>query len=183
MRAAWVLLPVLGSPLLHAPVMRWDLAQPLKRPIDGGRTWRGRRLLGDNKTWRGALAMTTGPLIATLALSRSAWWRSRLPAELRDAPALPLGALLGASVWVGELPNSLIKRRLDIAPGAQQRGPAGVAISVVDQFDFVLGAAVLLRPLWRMGARDVAEAAAVVTAVHLPLNVAGKLLGVRDSFL
>ncbi|MFB6219607.1 MAG: CDP-archaeol synthase, partial [Halobacteriaceae archaeon] len=23
------------------------------RPIDGGRTWRGRRLLGDGKTWRG----------------------------------------------------------------------------------------------------------------------------------
>jgi hypothetical protein len=46
--------PVLGAPLAHAPVLRFDLLKPLKRPIDGGRTLNGRRLLGDNKTWRGA---------------------------------------------------------------------------------------------------------------------------------
>ncbi len=183
MAARWVLLPVLGSPLLHAPVMRWDLARPLKRPIDGGRTWRGRRLLGDNKTWRGALAMTAGPALATVVLSRCAWWRARVPAPVAAADPLVLGALLGASVWLGELPNSFLKRQFGIPPGEQQRTVAGVAISVVDQFDFVLGAVLLLRPVWRMRAADVAEAAAVVTAVHLPLNVAGRLLGVRSTWL
>lgn len=183
MRAAWTLLPILGSPVVHAPVMKLDRLRALKRPIDGGATVRGRRVFGDNKTWRGALCMTAGPLLATVALSRSAWWRSKVPAEVAAANPVALGALLGASVWAGELPNSFAKRQLGIAPGSQDRSPAGVAISALDQFDFVLGAAVLLRPVWKPGARDVAEMAAVVTAAHLPLNVAGKLLGVRSSWL
>ena len=183
MRAAWVLLPILGSPVVHAPVMKTDALQRWKRPIDGGRTLRGRRLLGDNKTWRGAAMMTAGPLLATALLSRTSWWRAKVPAEVAGANPLVLGTLLGASVWVGELPNSFLKRQLGIAPGAQNRSAAGVAISVLDQFDFVLGVAVLVRPVWRPTAPDVAEMAGVVTLVHLPLNVAGKLLGVRSSWL
>ncbi len=183
MRAAWVLLPILGSPIVHAPIMRTDALKALKRPIDGGHTLRGRRLLGDNKTWRGALAMTAGPLLATTLLSRTRWWRAKVPAEVAAADPVLLGTVLGASVWVGELPNSFLKRQLGIAPGTQDRSAAGVAISVVDQFDFVLGMVLLVRPVWRPTARDVAELVTVVTAVHLPLNVVGKLLGVRSSWL
>ena len=65
--APWTLLPVLGAPLLHAPVLRFDLLTAVKRPIDGGRTFGGRRILGDNKTWRGALVMVTGVEAAALA--------------------------------------------------------------------------------------------------------------------
>ena len=183
MAARWVYLPVLGAPLLHAPILRWDLLGSWKRPIDGGRSLRGRRLLGDNKTWRGAAAMTAGPLVATVALSRCGWWRSRLPAEVREASPAALGALLGLSVWVGELPNSFAKRRLGIAPGTQRSSPGGVALTVLDQGDFVLASALLLRPVWRMRLRDVAEAFATVAAVHLPISALGKLLGVRSSAL
>jgi hypothetical protein len=45
----WVIAPVLGGYLAHAPVLRFDLLHHLGRPIDGGATLRGRRLLGDNK--------------------------------------------------------------------------------------------------------------------------------------
>jgi len=38
------------------------------RPIDGGRTWNGRRLLGDGKTWRGTAAgVLAGVGLAVLA--------------------------------------------------------------------------------------------------------------------
>ena len=60
MSALWLFLPVLGAPLLHAPVLRWDLLPALGRPLDGGAHVGGRRILGDNKTWRGALCMTAG---------------------------------------------------------------------------------------------------------------------------
>jgi len=53
MSAAWTFLPVLGAPILHAPVLRWDLPTGLQRPIS-------RRWFGANKTWRGALVMTVG---------------------------------------------------------------------------------------------------------------------------
>jgi CDP-2,3-bis-(O-geranylgeranyl)-sn-glycerol synthase len=157
-------------------VLRFDLLRGLKRPLDGGLTWRGRRLLGDNKTWRGALVMTCGPVLATVVLHRFAWYRRRLPVE---ADPVLLGALLGVSTVAGELPNSFLKRRLGIAPGAQRNA----VLTVFDQADFVLTAAVLLRPVYRMSARETAEVFAIVAAVHVPINLIGHVLGVRSSAL
>jgi CDP-2,3-bis-(O-geranylgeranyl)-sn-glycerol synthase len=177
--ARWVFLPVLGAAALHAPVLRFDLLRAWKRPIDGARTFRGRRLLGDNKTWRGAAVMSAGPLLATTALFRHPGYRERLPDELRHANPLLLGALLGVSTVAGELPNSFAKRQLGIAPGTQ----CNAALSLFDQADFVLAAWLLLRPLYRMSPREVAEVFAIVAAVHVPNNVVGRLLGVRASAL
>jgi hypothetical protein len=181
--AKWVFLPVLGAPVAHAPVLKWDLFRGLTKPVDGGRTLRGRRLFGDNKTWRGALFMTAGPAVAAVALHRSAWYRRRLPAEIRDADPALIGALLGLGVFAGELPNSFLKRQLDIAPGGQRRDAVGVAISLVDQADFVVTSLALLRPVWRWSARAAAESLAVATAVHLPLNVVGYAIGARKSLV
>jgi CDP-2,3-bis-(O-geranylgeranyl)-sn-glycerol synthase len=183
MAARWVFLPVLGAPLLHAPVMRFDLLRSWRRPIDGGRSFRGRRLLGDNKTWRGAAFMAGGVLAATTVLHRAAWYRARLPEEVRRASPLLVGALLGVSTVAGELPNSFAKRRLGIPPGGQRRSAAGVALSVFDQADFVPVAWLLLGPVWRMPAREAAEAFTVVAAVHFAINLLGRALGVRPTAL
>jgi CDP-archaeol synthase len=43
-QALWTLAPILGAPLAHAPVLRFDLLRSLKRPIDGGRALGGRRI-------------------------------------------------------------------------------------------------------------------------------------------
>jgi CDP-archaeol synthase len=181
--AKWVLLPVLGAPLAHAPVLKWDLLRGLKVPVDGGRTFRGRRLFGDNKTLRGALFMTAGPTLAAVALHRWDWYRRRLPRDVAEADPLVVGALLGLGVFAGELPNSFLKRQLDIPPGGQRRDAAGVVVSLADQADFVVTSLALLRPVWRWRARDAAELLAVATAVHLPMNVVGYAIGARKSLL
>ena len=176
-----LLLPVLGAPLLHAPVLALDLLQGLKRPLDGGRTWRGRRLLGDNKTWRGALLMVAGPTLAAVALSRwPAWWEA-LPAEVRDAGPVPVGLLIGLGVVLGELPNSLLKRQLGIAPGAQRRSPTGLALTALDQVDFVPAVWLLLVPVWVMPLGQLALVIVVVGALHLVVNVVGYALGARTA--
>ncbi len=180
-RPPWALLPALGAPLLHAPVLRGDLLPGLARPLDHGLTVRGRRVFGDNKTWRGALVMSAGTVAATGVLSRSSWFRSKLPAELRDAGPLAYGTLLALGVVGGELPNSFLKRQLGIAPGRQRWTPAGVAVVAVDQADFVLGAWVTLLPVWRMPARDLAKACLVVAGIHMGINVVGYAIGARTS--
>jgi CDP-2,3-bis-(O-geranylgeranyl)-sn-glycerol synthase len=173
--------PVLGAPLAHAPVLRFDLLTPLKRPIDGGRTLNGRRLLGDNKTWRGALVMIAGVEAAALALDRVAAYRERLPPGVRAAGPAATGALLGLAAVAGELPNSFAKRRLGVGPGGHARGGAGVALSILDQADFVLAAWPLLAPVHRMTPREVAAVFATIAVVHVPINLVGYAVGARTT--
>jgi CDP-diglyceride synthetase len=179
--AVWVFLPVLGALVPHAPVLRWDLFPSVNRPLDFGARFRGRRVFGDNKTWRGAIVMFTGTLVATLVLTRWPWFRDRLPDDVRDAPPAVYGALLGAGVVLGELPNSFMKRQLGIEPGAQLRSPLGLAITILDQADFVLGAWVLLLPIWAMPPLGALLAFVVVAGVHSVINVIGYAIGARTA--
>jgi CDP-archaeol synthase len=181
MSALWLFLAVLGAPILHAPVLRFDLLRSLKRPLDGGATIGGRRVLGDNKTWRGALCMTAGVVLATLLLWQWGWWRDQLPHAVRDSAPLLVGLLIGLGTVGGELPNSFLKRRLDIAPGAQRRGPAGLALSLLDQGDLVLGIWVALLPVWAMPVWLAAVAFAAVAAIHAGINVVGYAIGARAA--
>jgi CDP-2,3-bis-(O-geranylgeranyl)-sn-glycerol synthase len=173
--------PLPGAWLTHAPVLRFDLLPTLDRPIDGGATLRGRRLLGDNKTWRGALVMFLGVLCAALLLSLwPAYWDA-LPHGIREAGPAAFGALVGIGTVAGELPNSFLKRRLGIAPGATRRSPAGVLLALLDQGDVVLGIWVALLPIWVMTPLEAAAAFAAVVAVHLATNLVGYALGARRT--
>jgi CDP-diglyceride synthetase len=71
-------------------------------PMDAGLTWfDGRRLLGENKTWRGLLAGTT---------------ISALAAPLLGYPAR-LGLTFAALALSGDAASSFIKRRCSLPPG------------------------------------------------------------------
>ncbi len=165
-----VFLPVLGAVVLHAPVLRFDLLKPLKRPIDGGRGW-----FGANKTWRGALVMFTGVLLATGVV-----WEL-MPDSLQDESWVVVGALIGAGTVLGELPNSYLKRRLGIAPGQRRRSPGGVALIVYDQADFVPAIAICLLPVWTMPLDTLVLGFVAVAAVHLVVNVVGYAIGAREQ--
>jgi CDP-2,3-bis-(O-geranylgeranyl)-sn-glycerol synthase len=179
--ALWIFLPVIGAPLLHVWVLRGDLLRGLKRPLDGGRTFRDRRLLGDNKTWRGALLMTSGVLLATLVLSLWSWWWDRLPAGIHDARPVVYGLLLGLGVVVGELPNSVLKRQLDIAPGSQRSSWSGRAITLLDQGDLVIGIWVCLLPIHVLSVWEALLAFVVISAVHFAINLVGFAVGARTA--
>ncbi len=179
----WVFVPVLGAYLAHAPVLRFDLLRAFKRPLDAGRTFRGRRLLGDNKTWRGALVMFAGVLVATMGLSLSAAYWRRIPFQLQDVGPVWFGSLLGLGVVLGELPNSFIKRQFDIAPGAQRRSLLGVLLSILDQGDFVFGVWLLLAPVWTMTLGQAVLAFMVVVVAHGCVNLIGYAIGARRSWL
>jgi hypothetical protein len=165
-----VFLPVVGAALLHAPVLRFDLLKRLKRPIDGGRGW-----FGANKTWRGALVMFTGVVLASAAV-----W-PLLPNELQDEPWPLVGALIGAGTVFGELPNSFLKRRLGIAPGQRRLTPVGFALVVYDQADFVPAIALALLPVWAMPLETFALGFVTVAVVHFAVNVIGYAIGARAA--
>lgn len=169
-----VFVPILGAPLLHAPVLALDLLPALRVPI--ARTW-----FGANKTWRGALFMTGGVVLAAALLWRWPAYRDALPGGIRDAGPWLFGLLLGLGVVLGELPNSFAKRRSGIAPGTQARGAKGLFFTVLDQGDLVLGAWVLLLPIWVMTPAQAAVAFVAVSLVHLVTNVIGHRIGARTA--
>jgi CDP-diglyceride synthetase len=181
MSALWVFVPVLGAPVLHAPVLTFDLLPNLRRPLDFGATIGGHRVFGDNKTWRGAIVMFAGVVLAAALLSLWPWYWHHLPDGIQDAGPWVYGALLGLGVVVGELPNSFLKRRLGIAPGTQRHGVGGALLSLYDQADFVLAIWVLLLPIWTMSVAQAAIAFVVVTAVHAVINLVGYAVGARTA--
>jgi len=131
--------------LAHSAWLRTALSRRLMMPVDGGLRFRGRRVFGDNKTVRGfvvmvpAAALAFAGLTAALSFSNPDAVAGLWPLSIAGYGAL--GALAGLGFMAGELPNSFVKRQLDIAPGRSPRGSAAAVICfVVDRVDSILGA-------------------------------------------
>ena len=111
-------------------------------PIDGGRLFRGQRILGDNKTWRGFVVMVPATGFAFLLLEVL---RQQEPPETLWPITLwqytLLGCWAGFGFMVAELPNSVLKRQLKVAPGETptQAWARGLCF-FLDQVDSVVGA-------------------------------------------
>lgn len=118
-------------------------ASPVSRrftqPLDGGLRFRGRRIFGANKTVRGFVVMLPACAVAFAVLGASAPLSLGLW-ELSPLGYAVLGALAGGGFMAGELPNSFIKRQLDIAPGAAPFGSVATVLHfLVDRLDSGLG--------------------------------------------
>jgi len=131
--------------LAHSAWLRTALSRRLMMPLDGGLRFRGRRVFGDNKTVRGfvvmvpAAALAFAGLAAALSFSNTDAVAELWPLSIAGYGAL--GAFAGLGFMAGELPNSFVKRQLDIAPGSAPRGwAASVICFVVDRVDSILGA-------------------------------------------
>lgn len=103
-----------------APVLtaRLGLLKSLTIPLDGGLKWRGRPLLGKNKTWRGITAAIVFAACTT-ALQYTVVGPPRLPAPLETSLmyALVYGMFVGIICMAGDAVESFVKRAFDIASG------------------------------------------------------------------
>lgn len=173
--------PLAGGALFHGVCMRMNWAPFLKRPVDHGGTFRGRRIFGDNKTYRGIVAVAAGAALAFLAQSI---FPVLQPAALRPLSPVSVGVFgcaFGAAAMLSELPNSFLKRRLGIAPGEAPRGGVRPIFYVVDQIDFLAGtwivAAFVLKPTIPL----IAWSAAYVFLMHQVITAIGYALGMRAT--
>jgi hypothetical protein len=182
---AYLLLPLLGGAVVHGVCMRFDRLAFLKRPIDGGRTWRGRRVFGRSKTWRGPLLVAAGAA-GVWSLQQHVLHGVPVLAALErvDYTALPgawFGALAGFVAELGELPNSFVKRQLDIGPGETARGPLAVAFYLWDQLDVVIGYWLVITCVVPPTPLRLAAALAIGTALHPLLTLLGYGLRMRPT--
>ena len=156
------------------------------RPIDFNRTWRGKRILGDGKTWTGLIGgISAGVAVGMLQMMIGAasgdknglWGFGSLPTAFGIVIALAVGSLLG------DLCGAFIKRRLGLQRGAKA--------PVLDQFNFIAGAliaVILFFPTWFMSSFiDGASILALLTVLivtpilHRVVNIYGHRLGLKKE--
>jgi hypothetical protein len=165
---AIVVTPLFVGFAVHGLFIRFRIGTQFARPISSS-------LFGANKTWRGAGSVALGTALGFIVIRPPL-----LP--YRDPTHFALiGFLVGAAAMAAELPNSFLKRRLGIAPGAQASGMRGLVFHVVDQIDVVLGAWALLAcvatPTWpRIGGSILA-----MYVGHQLISIVGFQLGMRRT--
>lgn len=190
LRVAWLVAqvlylftPLLASAVLSGVVIRFDLAHWLKRPIDGGATFRGHRLFGDSKTWRGIAVAVVGSIV-TVAVQRYAladFATTLVRVDYRHVSPVLFGGAMGAGATLGELPNSFVKRQLGIAPGSTTRSPLRVLFYLWDQVDLLLLTWPLLWLWMRPDAALVVTSFVLAATVHPLVSVIGFAIGARKT--
>lgn len=150
-------------------------------PIDGGKKWEGKRILGDGKTWRGLFggglsAGAIGILFHYISSPHFSLYPS-LSKALIIVLTLSFGALLG------DITASFFKRRRGISRG--ERSP------LLDKLDFIIGSYIftfLINPKWFYqtyfeGNGWIATLIIIIGVpfLHRAVNIIAYKLGVKDD--
>lgn len=128
---------MIGGLWLFIPAMLPNSAAVLFKgdtKIDFGRSWRGKRIFGDGKSWRGLIGGAfSGILVGAVMIGLASIWDPEnywgfgpFWSNIGILICLAFGAVFG------DLMGAFIKRRLGMERG--QKAP------ILDQYDFVIGA-------------------------------------------
>jgi hypothetical protein len=175
--ALWFFLPA-GianvSPILVANV---PLLKAWGAPIDLHRTFRGQRLLGSHKTWRGlivGIVMATFVLWLQQLLVRHTGWAQSLANQVNYAalPTLVLGPLFALGALGGDAIESFFKR--------QRRMPPGQGWFPFDQTDYIIGGAIAAAPFVHLRFLQYVWLLLLWLTVHVIASYIGYLTGLKE---
>ena len=168
-----IVLAVTLAGILHLLVIRTGAFASVTLPLDFGLTWRGNRIFGKQKTWRGLILMTTTSAIFFAVLS----WIFHSTFE---PVALMHGAVLGLGYILGELPNSFLKRQMGIPEGRLRKGVSALVQYLIDQIDSVIGVTVVAALLYGLPLEGIIVLLVLGTTVHIIIDIAAHELGWRE---
>ena len=148
-------------------------------PIDNKTVLKdGNRLFGDNKTWKGFIGM----IVLT-----SAWTTILRIYPDKDLIPKPVwwfcyfGAMLGLAYVLFELPNSFIKRRLNIPPGENVKGIKGFIFKIIDQLDSLVGCAIILGFFTAISFAEFCLILLVTSVIHYLINILMYILKLKSQ--
>ena len=184
------LMPVVIAGAANMLFTKTRLYRETCAPIDGGKCCAdGKRIFGDNKTWAGFFGM-----IAANCIAQILWGLLSQHSEaLGNANELyrfcgntllfnaAAGALFGLVYVLFELPNSFLKRRLDIRPGKTANGCKGALFFVIDQIDSLLGVVLLLVLFAGITPAQYVQYLLLGAVTHIALNAVLYTLKIRRN--
>ncbi|MGE0453671.1 MAG: CDP-archaeol synthase [Vicinamibacteria bacterium] len=169
-QGAILVAPLFLGFLAHGLCIRSGMLRALAVPI--AREW-----FGHSKTYRGIVCVSFGTAVGFTLLNPTL-----LSLAHAGPPRLALvGALVGAAAMLAELPNSFLKRRAGIPPGAQASGIRGLGFHVLDQVDVVFGAWVVLAWLTRPTPSRLSGSLVTMYVGHQLVSLVGYRLGMRTT--
>ena len=183
------ILPLTISGILNMVFTKTKLYQKHKSPIDRGRVLKdGKRIFGDNKTWIGFISMVlistcvhaaSGVIVSALSISHC----SDLYSVYNNTILYNsfVGFMFGLIYMISELPNSFIKRRLDIKAGKTDKGIKGLVFFIIDQIDSLIGVSLLIFLLSNITLWKSVGYVALGAITHITVNLVLYLLKVRKN--
>lgn len=145
-------------------------------PIDFGKRFRGKPILGSGKTWEGlAFGCFIGILIASIEMLAFPYLPfDQSPVPLTIIPMYPiLGFMLGLGTIIGDMVGSFIKRRIGL--------PRGAIAPLLDQEDFLLGALLFASFMVIIKIDWVLLLVIITPIIHLIANVIGFKIRVKKE--
>ena len=175
--ALWFFLPAgiaNASPVFANKI---PLLKSWRTPLDFGKSYRGSRIFGKNKTWRGLLS---GVVIATVVLllqrwlySHNIWLQTTFTQINYQTVTLWLGPLLGAGALLGDALESFIKRQAGIESGEMW--------FPFDQIDYIIGGILLSSLVITLSPAYNVAILLVWFGMHLIASYVGFLLGLKEK--
>ena len=132
------LMPVILGGIGNMIFVKTTFYKNHNKPIDSGKN-----IFGKNKTWIGAFSMIIQVTIFQIILSYTVLSKYNYIYENYENILklnLIVGLLLGTAYIIFELPNSFVKRRLNIEPGKTKNWIS----YIIDQIDSIIGVTIIL---------------------------------------
>lgn len=173
--ALWFFLPAgfaNASPIFAAKfISKWNT------PIDLGKTFHGKRILGDHKTWRGlvvGIIMATFTLWLQQLLVRHFAWAQAITVKVdyRTLPVLLLGPAFGVGALGGDAIESFFKRQFNRPPGS--------GWFPFDQTDYIIGGAIASSPFVRLSVEQFIILLFIWLVLHVAASYIGFILGLKE---
>lgn len=173
----WLALPAILANIAPIPAAKVSWLKKYDAPMDFGKTFRGKRVFGANKTWRGLVAGIVAATLAfwlqQLAVEQYAWAASLVSQiDYASLPTLILGPLFAIGALGGDAIESFIKRQRGIAPGKSW--------FPWDQLDSVIGTAIAIMPFIILSVWQYILLIALMPVIHLISTYVGWLLKLKD---
>jgi hypothetical protein len=174
--AVFLLCAFVPAGVLHTLWLKSAWSHRFAIPLDFAMTFRGRRIFGENKMLRGFMMIPLAagfsfPIVAKLL--PNLWM-------LSSGHYAALGIWAGLGFMSGELPNSFIKRQLDIAPGSTSESPGRkIAFFLIDRTDSIVGMLVFLRLIVPVPWQTWIYVLSMGIAIHAGFSIAMFRLGIK----
>jgi len=174
------LLPVIFAGIFNMIWVKVPYLNFLKIPMDQNKKFDdGKRIFGDNKTWKGFIGMIVFAIISTviwglLCNQFHTFYTYNYIYRYHENSILyntSIGFFLGLAYALLELPNSFLKRRMNISPGKSVKGVKGMFFIFLDQADSIFGCVLVIAIVYPMSISFYFVYVLLGAMTHIVLNM------------